>query len=1460
MMTDDDLLALIAEKNPEDLTAEECAALQEAARRSPRVMHAVRECVTLEQRLADALGQPNISAEMILARAGAEDGRFGGLAVLFAATLAVVGAGGATVWALRRPADVRPAEVAERVAATETVAEVRADASPAEPAPAAAPDVEIVKAAAEPAAAEPPPLVEAGAAEALPTVAVEAPVEEAPAQQLPAAPAQPWDVADDQAPPGLFASPQPTKPPPSVETLERWFALVPGKAGEIVTQPLESLQLGKLSGWFRLQAPLGVDSTLRVAVVADPNAAASRKGGKNKKSKTLRMAVVNVTPLWIHAWSGKEGVSLYSYGTTGPWAAYRTTRSATEPQPGSFVLVARDEDRMARTNPGPTMVVDLRHADGLLTLSRGDVRILDVPLAAAPDEVYFEGQTLIRDVEMIPAPPLPPATARLRDKVPATVDIAIAADGKGKWKLGPGTGGTLERSPEGGVRLTAEKNPQPVWATIPLPGGGPREIVLHVDGWDAQTGIALAGADGAPQRTFVVLPNQTNKGILQLEPLPVGDPRAEATGQPFQAPIPSVGSRAWLKVVHCGGVLRCALSTDGIRWTEALAPVVGVPSIRAIGLYAQAQPGTRAITLRGLESYPFERLQALAPANVPAPAAELPGNVALPAWRAAALAAKPGNLAEGDWLRACALRQLGAECSRDLAVDLLELLAREGLARPLPLDAQLDLLDEIATLAPVWDAPAQASRLAALYAELGRRLADRGDPRAYSQVAQRQQSCPLLCSQPFAFFPHWLARGELLGDYLAGRWAEMEDVADRVRFYGFPVDPFLAWAGDVARKRMQSRDEPVATPAATPTPADWRQPLIAEPDKEAATMAADFRVAMAENDVRHACESIVASVTDRQAGLVADPVDPDLLVRLPSVMEDALRSRPEIVAAMRAEFGQRGGLRLRQAVDSGDEALLETLAAQYPGTEAAAEACLLLGDRRLAAGDVAGAQRLYARARFGIAAALRERLIAAEQLAAALLGEPGPDEVLAGPVTIGGARVDAGQWQKMVADLRAARAATSVGRRNLPTIVDRLPAARTYEPAPRQRLEGDVGQNPNAVPGEYQNAGFLPPPNPAAPANPAQPAFAIDWVARQAALVSAGPRLLVSNRFQLASYDAKTGQLQWRAGLGAEAGQTHSWPGQPMRPAVSSTHAFVRRLRGTGPVLAAIRLADGAVTWERKTAAETSFVASDPVLVNRTLHACIATRTAEGHALSLASFAAGDGSLIGERPLVQLQGAWQAADCQLVPVGDSFLVVCGGGVACCDRSGAMRWLRLEPWVPFVVDPLWRLQAQTPLVWKDRLFVVQPAVPGVVAIDVMSGRVTWKRGFPGIRRVVGLTNVAKQPLIVVERETGLAALDAESGEQVWHAELPDQLDGCLASAGDGVLAAVQEPVPNEASRQPVLVWLDGASGAVRQRTPLPQLKDGFPRLGPFLPIGDRVWTLFGRGPAEPSRDLVELVPK
>ncbi|MBM4058962.1 MAG: hypothetical protein FJ275_12150, partial [Planctomycetes bacterium] len=517
---------------------------------------------------------------------------------------------------------------------------------------------------------------------------------------------------------------------------------------------------------------------------------------------------------------------------------------------------------------------------------------------------------------------------------------------------------------------------------------------------------------------------------------------------------------------------------------------------------------------------------------------------------------------------------------------------------------------------------------------------------------------------------------------------------------------------------------------------------------------------------------------------------------------------------------------------------------------AAAEASLLLGDRELAAGRFAMARQRYAAARGAVPVRLASRLAVSDDLAAGLLGEPAAAAV-EGSVGIGTATLEAAAWRTLAADLRRERAAAlPLGRAaSAGTSVAALPAARDYAATPRSRVEGEVGHGPGEGPGEYRRPG------------PSSPLRELDWVARQLAAAVAGPRLLVSNRFQLASYDVQSGQLQWRAGLANEVGHAHGFAGQPMRPIASQSHAFVRRLRPAGPALAAIRLADGAVEWEVQARPNQWFVASDPIAVGDTLLACTAQKATEGWTLSLATFDATTGQSLGERTLSPMRDEWaaQGHDCQMAWAADGLVITCGGGLIACDSTGQIRWARQEPWVPPVVDPYWRLQAPNPpLVIDGRLYVVQPADPAVTAIDATTGRAVWKRGFAGVRRVLGLVGGGEERLVVVERSEGLVALACGDGAIVWRYEVPELLDGCLVAA-DGVLAVEQEPVAGTPASRAVLVWLD-PRGSVRRRCPLPGLEDPLPRVGPLVPVADRLWTLFGRGPGDPARDLVELTPK
>ena len=1389
-MTEEELLSLIREKSPEELSVEECESLRAGLRTSAALRRECAERLQLEQVLSHSIGRPRVSVEKIRAQAKAAQGWLGGiggaktrlgflvgLALLGGLVIVMNGRGGNRGQPAVAPGAGEVAAVSAEAPRAETAAPT-ADET-------AADDVEEMAAAtpaAVPASTAEPSTAAAPVEAPSPAVETPAPAAAVAGDSKPAID-DPWAanlraLADLPASPAaVFAGVMADSPPPTADVLKLWFEAVeavPGKpetAGKFGVQPIANVPHGKFDGLVRLRAPLNPGTS-------------------------LRLVLQDFAPLRIHAWSGTQGVSLDAYGPAGPWCGYATSRTGTEPVPTGWVLAARDEGRMARTNPKPPAVVELRHDDGLLTLSRGDVRIVEVPMPEPPGEIYCEGSGVFREIAMTKAYPLP-----LNRWPPTATKAEPLVVAKQPWQMPVGLGGGFSERVDGGVELVAAENPQPVWATVKLPEGRPWEIVLRIDAHAPGTGILLADRDGKPQRVLAFLANKHDKSLAQLAVLNPGDNQLEGEGKPQEATIPLVGPSAWLRIGQCGGLVRCAMSGDGVRWTQAFDPIAG-PPFESIGLYAAANPAARRIALGEIRLLPCAMLESLAPLDLRQAAVELPEAPAFPAWREAALKAKPPAADEETWLRACALRRLASACPKDLAIDLLSLLWRDSLQLPLDYDDRLRLLDEIAALAPAWADPAAATRIAKMYEQLGQNLSDVGKPRSYSQVAHAQQTSPLWCSQPFPFFPESLARREVLELALAGRSDDLAGLTARFEFFGF-VDPpanapFFNWTRELTLKR----------PAAT---RDWRHPLVTEQGKEGVTLAADLDAALAGGEYRHVCEIVLA--TDDVASLLPDRKDPDLFASLPVTVATLMADDPPLQETMRAEFGDRGSIRVRQAIDQGDARAAEAATVQYFGTEAAAEAHAWLGDRCLSGGDITGALDHYRRGRSSAAAALAPRLSAAEEVAKSLGGGP----------------------QGFV--------------------VPSLPAARDYEPTARARLEGDVGTNPAGMPAEYGRGG---------------PGFApqsLDWVARQVAILPLADRLLVSNRFQLASYDPQSGTLQWRAGVGGDAAPTHEWAGQPMRPVVHATHAFVRRLKKTGPVLASINLADANVAWETPPRPD-RWLVSDPVLIDGVLHGCMATKVGDEYALSLTAFDASNGERMREQPLVSLRESWwRQRDCQIAAIEGGLVITCGGSVVCCDTAGTVRWVRKELSVPVAVESFWMVQAQSPpLVADGRLFVLEPGVPAVVALDAASGRVRWKASLPEARRVLGIVRTGESgpnkaaETLVVERSSGIVAIDAATGDFRWRFESQDLLDACLVGTRDGVLVTVREQLPNEKAFQPVLVWLDPQSGQPKHRTALAALKDPDPRFGPLVRQGDRVWALFGRGPADPARDLVELVPK
>ena len=78
-MTEEELLSLIREKSPEELSVEECESLRAGLRTSAALRRECAERLQLEQLLSHSIGRPRVSVEKIRAQAKAAQGWLGGI-------------------------------------------------------------------------------------------------------------------------------------------------------------------------------------------------------------------------------------------------------------------------------------------------------------------------------------------------------------------------------------------------------------------------------------------------------------------------------------------------------------------------------------------------------------------------------------------------------------------------------------------------------------------------------------------------------------------------------------------------------------------------------------------------------------------------------------------------------------------------------------------------------------------------------------------------------------------------------------------------------------------------------------------------------------------------------------------------------------------------------------------------------------------------------------------------------------------------------------------------------------------------------------------------------------------------------------------------------------------------------------------------------------------------------------
>ncbi|MDB5386282.1 MAG: Tetratricopeptide 2 repeat protein [Planctomycetaceae bacterium] len=1174
---------------------------------------------------------------------------------------------------------------------------------------------------------------------------------------------------------------------------------------------------------------------------------ASFEGLLKLRAPWLPDTVMRISPLdhfglRLHFWNGTEGVTFQFSDRPAPWwGAYASTRQNGSPRPEKQVLINSADGRFDISLHGP---VEFRYQAGTLIFSRGDVRLMTVPFAQPPTEVYFDGKCTFSGFAMYRGTPL---ADEMQEPRPFVLVAERPAQVKNLPKIG--MGGILSSLPDGGLELTSEKAKEPSQVTVPLESAALCEIILQIEGATPGTGVFVGSGGGLPINRLGFC-RETHSKRTCLAWLRPAEQHVEMAYDLQNQIVPFTGDKQWVRLVLGNGVLKCWVSADGVHWGRALDPLRYIRGGTVeFGLYSLPGEERHSITLRRIEVRELNGLTAIVPDDLLDRVPSLPGDLEPEAWLESVLSSRPPNIDSMQWRQACALRTLALGSAGELGKTLLSALIADVIVRPVSPADRVRFLNDAALISDTWD-HADGMSFSDAFERLGQQLILEGHPQPCRFSGTALLRCPLWTTAPIRVPAESLARYELVQSLYKEDWDEVGRICRWLRFWNKASHPgYQSFHGrDSLRSFVELAEAGVqrfgneAKPAPRPSvpgveTASWRHPLIEQLSKEGYNVLAEFEAALAGDSFKDACQIVAAASASGSLGLLPDARDRRLLVSLPRAVSQAMREYPQLQKTMITQFGPIGRIRVRQAIAEGNTAGIQAATLQFTGTEAAAEAHAWLGDQAMAAGNFVQASGQYQQALPTATHLLRQELQAKLRLVSALSARPklvGKPPTVA--VLIGKQKLEPAQFEQLVNDVRASRV-KDLGSDN--SINSSESAASIVVPAPsglefgrRFPFEGSGGRQA----GNNHYVGT-------------------DTTGREFTVRAAGNWLLASNRFQVTAFDLTTGERKWNTGMKDDEGDAHNFPLLGMPPVVHARKVFVRRLTRNGPELACLELATGKLLWNKRAG---NHVISDPLVIEDDLFAFIVEEPQIGLLqVSLVNFEPETGEVISQSLVMQLRDVWGTkVPCQAVASGDKILATIGGSVVCCDLLGRLRWLRRQTWLPPADQyGFFRQFRQTPVVVDNRVYVTQPGVLAVECLDLENGRQIWQQAWPELRRIVGLVNNS----VIIEAGSGLHALRADNGERIWTSIESGVLEAQICGNPGGILVARAQRLRNE-QRRLSLAWLDSATGLEIGRTSFPELQDKEPQAATLVPDQGKIWLAWGKNPRDFRRELIELVPK
>ncbi len=1395
-MTDADLLRLLQEKLPGDFTDQELSALRARWKDSSEIRDAVAALLELETELATGLADVSLSIDDLLAKAASRQQAARirrpqwWLAIgLTAGALLVVGV--SAWWSQQN----RP-EPTERVAVHAPQNDGPQPETPAHPATktdATAPDDPVKSAEAALAATMPnEPLTPAS-----PTVPL--PVE---------GPWTPW--INGELAPLAMENPQWRADLRSMghdeiplAEFQRWWGEVPGMAAGWNEAIIGGKRTVQIDGRMQLKAPWVDDAV-------------------------LRLTPFDLTDLTLLFGNQERGVALRFYRQREPhqWAAYEFQRLPGETAIKWGGLLSTDGGAWYRSGAA---TFEVRRQDGQLILSAGKIPILTVPLTEAPTVVQLFGRGRLRGFTWQRAEPWPIAQQTLHPNIMTNGDGDAIV-----WHSVKPETAMVHAEASGAVTLTGGSKTEDAFAFTRIPQSTLVETIVRFSAADAGTGVYLGNEAGKPLALLGVF-HDKRSNQLAFGPLRPGDRRVDTEFDPNAFPPPYWSPNVWLRVVAGLGMCHVWSSGDGVHWghiaENPLPDVVG--PVRTLGLYGF--PGDTPRTIR-LDSYQVRELTGVTrfgnepglrqPATLPEP---LPSSYA--EWQAAVIDQLPDDASPTSWMTRAAVNTLKAGPSRSLGREIVERLTESESFRRSDEAQQRDFLDDAVSLLETLHEPALTPFRRGYFQR------SRQSPAAAETAWAHWLQSPVWTTQANpslqreAITDHLLAGAfgsvrESLPTVTADAqfWLNLPHPDHRLRPEGEMVERLARWSRSATGLGDQPGD------AAEVLPLGWRHPWQLTVNKEAYNVRSELRSALIGGNFGDAGRIAMNFGTNDGVGLLPDMDDDRLFVSIPVAMATAVKDYPAFGEALRNDLGPTGLVRVAQAARRGDLSTLRAATIQFYGTDAAAEAERVLGDRQMALGDFFAARRHYLHAQRSASDEQRRALQIRSLLAESLLGTrsklPESDELSA--LKLDGVAL-APLLQEVISPTPASPEAVVP-----PATVVRQ---SSYRVDIKGRFDGQVGQN--AGRGEFRH---------------------VDAFGRQFAVTVDAQRFYVSNRFQVTAYHRDNAQQLWAASVGSDQGEAHAHRFAAMSPMIVQGKLLVRRLTKAGIELACLKPEDGQELWKTR-AGDKAAILSEPLALPGRIGVLVGHR-GEEETLDVrwTQLSPATGDVMAEFPLVRLRDAWNGeVPCTLSMKDDRAVAIVGGVVIGFETTGTLHWVRRETWLPPKIDPQWHDYLVSAPVFSATsagdpvVLAASPSSREVHGIDFATGRVRWTRFLPALQGVLA----AQDPLAVLAETDRLTGLAVETGNVVWTRPLTGRMTGTRID-GDQLVMAIQRDSTNNKA-WPQLAWFDLATGKPHGEAQLELEDQSDWDVGPFFTIGDAWWTLIGRPGNKPQRDLALLVP-